>query len=147
MEMSTPGSVRATSSRYAVEDSPLTPAHMVAVPGGYSHQVSGTASSGAAALTLPTVSLRKATTKQFVQWNIAFNNITGVYGLTQVVNDGGPPQRSAIAGLNSSLSTTEVDERYGFMEMRYVNIWSRTRPYQRSTLLTCVASAFGHKRL
>ena len=113
MEMSTPGSVRATSSRYAVESASLTPAHMVAVPGGYSHQVSGTASSGAAALTLPTVSLRKATTKQFVQWNIAFNNITGVYGLTQVVNDGGPPQRSAIAGLNSSLSTTEVDERYG----------------------------------
>ena len=111
--MSTPGAVRATSSSTAVESSPLLPARMVAVPGGYSHQVPGTASGGAAALTLPTVSLRKATTKQFVQWNVAFNNITGLYGLTQVVNDGGPPLRSAISGLDSSLNEAEVNERYG----------------------------------
>ena len=87
------------------------PTRMVAVPGGIAaHQVSG--SGGAAALTLPAVSLRKATTAQFVQWNVAFNNIVGMHNLTEVVAEGGPPTRKAILGLDNTFSSKEVDERY-----------------------------------
>ena len=110
MEMSTPGATRATSSMQTLQ-SGTVPTRMVAVPGGIAaHQVSG--SGGAAALTLPAVSLRKATTAQFVQWNVAFNNIVGMHNLTEVVAEGGPPTRKAILGLDNTFSSKEVDERY-----------------------------------
>ena len=110
MEMSTPGATRATSSGH-LPQSGLLPSRMVAVPGGIAtHQFSG--NGGAAALTLPAVSLRKATTAEFVQWNVAFNNITGMHNLTEVVAEGGPPTREAIAGLDGTLSNEAVGERY-----------------------------------
>ena len=88
-----------------------SPSRMVAVPGGtLPHQVSG--SGGAAALTLPTISLRKATAKQFVQWNVTFNNLIGWYNLTQVVEEGGPPSRGAIYGLYKDLHQEELEEKY-----------------------------------
>ena len=112
MEQFTPGKLVTTSPSQLLHGNASTPSAMVAVPSGLSttHQVPG--GGGAAALTLPVVSLRKATTKQIVQWNVAFNNIVGVHGLTQVVNDGGPPSRAAVYKLDSDLSASEVDERY-----------------------------------
>ena len=110
MEQETPGGGRTTSSTQILQSGQL-PTRMVAVPNGFpTHQISG--SGGAAALTLPAVSLRKATTAQFVQWNVAFNNVIGMYNLTEVVADGGPPSREAILGLNKMLKPIEVDELY-----------------------------------
>ena len=67
MEQSTPGVVGLTSSNASAQSNALPTSLMVAVPSRLStaHQVPG--ADGAAALTLPAVSLRKATTKQFVQ--------------------------------------------------------------------------------
>ena len=112
MEQSTAGVVALTSSNASAQSNALPTSHIVAVPSGLStaHQVPG--AGGAAALTLPIVSLRKATTKQFVQWNVAFNNIIGMNGLTQVVNDGGPPSREALYGLDPNLSSAEIEVRY-----------------------------------
>ena len=112
MELSTPGVVGLTSPTPSVQGNALPSSVMVAVQGGLSTTQQIPGGGGAAALTLPTVSLRKATTKQFVQWNVAFNNIIGMYGLTQVVNDGGPPSREALYGLDPNLSSAEVEVRY-----------------------------------
>ena len=88
-----------------------TPSAMVAVPGGaMPHQVSG--SGGAAALTLPAISLRRATAKQFVQWNVTLNNVIGWYNLTHVVEEGQPPSRAAIHGLYPDLDPEEVEDKY-----------------------------------
>ena len=88
-----------------------SPSAMVAVPGGaMPHQVSG--SGGAAALTLPAISLRRATAKQFVQWNVTLNNVIGWYNLTHVVEEGQPPTRAAIHGLYPDLDPEEVEEKY-----------------------------------
>ena len=81
MEMSTPGATRATSSMQTLQ-SGTVPTRMVAVPGGIAaHQVSG--SGGAAALTLPTVSLRKAMTAHAVR-----SLFSGQEFKSQIVRDG-----------------------------------------------------------
>ena len=68
---------------------------------------------------LPNISLRNASTTQFAQWNVAFNNVVGMHNLTEVVAEEGPPTRAAIFGLNNGLSSEDVDERY---QRRYANI-------------------------
>ena len=75
-----------------------------------SHQVSG--SGGAAALSLPTISLRKATARQFVQWNVTLNNLVGWYNLTHVVEEGAPPTRAAIYGVYPDLFQEDLEEKY-----------------------------------
>ena len=86
---------------------------MVAVPAGYqAHQIPGHGCGNGSTLSLPYISLRKATTMQFMQWNIALENVVAMSGLTQVVADGKPPTRDAIAGLYSGLSMEEIDERF-----------------------------------
>ena len=113
MEMSTPGEVVRATSTIHEQQSSTPAARMVAVQGGYPHHpVSGSGSGGAGALVLPNISLRNASTTQFVHWNVAFNNVVGMYNLTQVVADGQPPSRLAIYGLDKSLSSEAVDDRY-----------------------------------
>ena len=86
---------------------------MVAVPGGYqAHQILGSGDGGAAALVLPNISLKNASTAQFAQWNITLNNLVGVHNLTQVVADGKPPSRESIYGLDQTLDKDEVDALY-----------------------------------
>ncbi|MAT60716.1 MAG: hypothetical protein CMH41_03515, partial [Micrococcales bacterium] len=104
--------MRATSAIYSQQGTPTAAARMVAVPGGLTHTVSGLGSGGAGALVLPSISLRNASTTQFVHWNVAFNNVVGMNNLTQLVAEGQPPTRAAINGLNTNLSSQAVDERY-----------------------------------
>ena len=83
---------------------------MVAVPSGFpNHHGSGHGGGGAAALTMPQISLRKASTMEYVQWNIAFDNVIAMRNLTQVVADNGPPSRDAInASTGCSQSSTKL---------------------------------------
>ena len=110
MEQGTPGRARTTSPGEAGA-APTTA--MVAVPTGpVAQQVPGLGVGGAAALSLPTISLRNASTMQYVKWNVAFDNVVALNNLTQVVADGEPPKRGEVKALYPDLSREKIDERY-----------------------------------
>ena len=113
MEATTPGLMWTNGPNEAFVGSTPPPTAMVAVPAGlHAQQTSGSGGGGAAALVLPNISLRNASTSQFAQWNVTFNNIVGVSNLTQVVAEGEPPTRDSIYRLDQSFSKDDVDALY-----------------------------------
>ena len=90
-----------------------TPSHMVAVQGGaLASTGSGIGGGAVAAVSLPKVSLRNATTMEVAKWQIALDNVLILYGLDAVAKDGEPPSRLAVHKAFPDLSTDEVDERF-----------------------------------